>query len=745
MDTLYADIVLRLAVPRTFQFSVPEEFRDLIRPGQRVRVPLRRGSDIGYVARLTDTPRVKGIRPVLRILERVPLLPPDLLELLMWTSEHYLAPPGMVFRTALPRAIHFERTSRATAREKTIRSYRLTVTPGDLPVVIAGIEKRAPAQARLLAFLADGPRRRAELQSFSPSSLKSAIAAGWVREEATAARRGLVPPLAPGAEPSVFTDAQRSIYEQIGPTLSQRDFSPFLIHGVTGSGKTELYLRAVQDLPPGRQAIILVPEVTLTVQLIRHFQERLPFPLAVWHHQLSEGEKYDLWRLLRRGEARVVIGARSAVFAPMPDLGLIVVDEEQESSYKQEDTPAYHARDLALARGRLRGATVVLGSATPSIESYHQALGKELTLLSLGSRFGGSPLPAVELIDLKDCVGGAKPALITEQLLEASTSALESGSQVLFFLNRRGYAPFTHCGDCGQALKCPNCQVSLVFHRQDNSLLCHYCGFLSPPPDTCPSCRGTQLRLSGTGTQRLEEEIRRLFPRWSVARLDRDTTTRKGAGGRLVTDFAAGKIDILVGTQMAAKGLHFPRLTIVGVLAPDLSLNLPDFRAAERTFQVITQVAGRAGRGTVPGKVIVQTRQPEHYALQAASRHDFPGFYVREIEFRRELEYPPFCDLILLRVDGPNEGRLEQVSDRIGERVRALLKDDIEADRCQVLGPVPAPLRKIRNRYRSHLLIKSKPLERAAAPLRTEAEALLSLSRKSNCRLVFDVNPANLM
>jgi primosomal protein N' (replication factor Y) len=744
MEIKYADIVLRLAVPRTFQFSVPEEFRDIIRPGQRVRVPLRGRSDIGYVARLSDTPRVKGIRPIARILEREPLLPPDLLELLMWTAEHYLAPPGMVFRTALPRAIHLEKTSRATAREKIIRSYRLTVPLGDLPVVIAGLEKRAPAQARLLGFLAEGPRRSGELKSFAPSSLKSVVAGGWVREEATTARRGLVHPL-PGTAPTVLTEDQLTVYGQIRPTLTRRDFAPFLIHGVTGSGKTELYLRAVQDLPPDRQAIILVPEVTLTVQLIRHFQERLPFPLAVWHHQLSEGEKYDLWRLLRRGEARVVIGARSAVFAPLPDVGLIVVDEEQESSYKQEDTPAYHARDLALARGRLRGATVILGSATPSIESYHRALRKEYTLLTLDSRFGGSPLPAVELIDLKDFERGSKRPLISEPLLAASAAALEKGNQVLFFLNRRGYAPFTHCGDCGQTLKCPNCQVSLVFHRQDNSLLCHYCGFLSPPPDTCPSCRGTQLRLSGTGTQRLEEEVRRLFPRWTVARLDRDTTTRKGAGARLVTDFAAGKIDILVGTQMAAKGLHFPRLTIVGVLAPDLGLNLPDFRAAERTFQVITQVAGRAGRGAVPGKVIVQTHQPEHYALQAAGRHDFLKFYEQEIEFRRELEYPPFCDLILLRIDGPNEERLERTSDQIADRVRALLRDEVEAGHCHVLGPVPAPLRKIRNRYRAHLLIKSKPLERAAAPLRQEAEKLLHLSRQSNCRLVFDVNPANLM
>jgi primosomal protein N' (replication factor Y) len=757
MEKRYADIVLRLAVPRTFQFSVPEDLRSRIRPGQRVRVPLRRGSDIGYVAALSDTPKVKGIRPILTILDVEPLLPPDLLDLLLWVADHTLSPPGMVFRAGLPRAIHFEKTERATAREKSISTYRLGIDPADLPGTLEKLEKRAPVQARLLRQLARGPLRAQEFTSPSPSALRSLTEKGLVDVEEVAVQRGLVAADFRKDLDLALTPAQEKVFQEILPSLGKRKFAPFLLHGVTGSGKSEIYIRAVQSLPSDRQAIILVPEVSLTVQLIRHFQERFPFPLALWHHQLSEGEKFDLWRQLRRGEIRVVIGARSAVFAPLPQVGLIVVDEEQESSYKQGDAPSYHARDLALHRGRLQGATILLGSATPSMESYYRAEQGEYTLLSLPQRYREQPLPKVEMLDLKDFDGSStrgrgdagkvipKGSPVTLPLYEAAADALERGSQVLFFLNRRGFAPFTICRGCGWTFKCPNCQVALVFHRQDNALLCHYCGHKAAPPGTCPSCRGTDLRLSGTGTQRLEEEVRSLFPERSVARLDRDATSRKGAGGRLVDDFAAGRTDILVGTQMVAKGLHFPRLALVGVLAPDLGLNLPDFRAAERTFQVVTQVAGRAGREDIPGRVIIQTFQPEHYALQAAAEHDFLAFYRREIEFRRELDYPPFCDLILLRLDGPNPTRLEETADGFAGRIEELLRCRSGEGFCRILGPVPAPLHKIRNRYRYHLLVKARPLERAAGPLREHLEELGRFVRQSNCRLNIDVNPMSLL
>jgi len=757
MEKRFADIVLRLAVPGTFQFSVPEGLRERIQPGQRVRVPLRKGSDIGYVAALSDTPKVKGIRPIFSILDTEPLLAEDLLAILLWTADHTLSPPGLVFRAALPRAIHLERTDRATAREKKTTLYTLTLSPEELPEKIAAIERRAPVQARILAELAGGPRLARDIPDASPAALKSLAAKGLVSAEEVSVRRGMVHSPAGEQREVTLSAAQQEVFEALRTTIPTRSYSPFLLHGVTGSGKSEIYTRAVEALPRDRQALILVPEVSLTVQLIRHFQERLPFPLAVWHHQLSEGEKFDLWRELRRGDIRVVIGARSAVFAPLPDIGLVVVDEEQEGSYKQEESPSYHARDVALRRAQVQGATVILGSATPSLESYHRAEEGEYTLLSLSRRYRERPLPEVRMIDLKDqdqftplseeegIPAPPKGSPLTPPLVRAASKALAEGNQVLFFLNRRGFAPFTICRECGWTFKCPNCQVALVFHRQERALLCHYCGHRTEPPQTCPTCRGVEIRLSGSGTQRLEEEIAEIFPGYSVARLDRDSTSRKGAGGRLVDDFAAGRTDILVGTQMVAKGLHFPRLTLVGVLAPDLSLNLPDFRAAERTFQVVTQVAGRAGRGSVPGKVIIQTWQPEHYALQAAVNHDFTAFYRQEVEFRRELDYPPFCDLILLRLDGPNAKRLGAAADRVADRVRSDLDGTEEDGFCRVLGPVPAPLQKIRNRYRYQILIKTHPLERAAGPLRSLSRDLSRSVQRSNCRLSIDVNPMNLL
>lgn len=755
METLFADVVLRLAVPEPFQFSVPENLAGRIRPGQRVRVPLRKSSDVGYVAALSETPRVGGIRPILEILEDSPLLPPDLLELLMWIAHHYLAPPGIVFRSALPKAIHLDKTPKATAREKTIRVLSLAADPTSLPETLKLLHRRAPVQAELLSRLAEGPLEGREVTGCPASALRSLVAKGLAREERRAVSRGLVQPASALPPEPAFTPAQEDVFQAILPSLAQRSPSTFLLHGVTGSGKSEIYIRAVQNLPEGRQAIVLVPEVSLTDHLIRHFRERLPFPLAVWHHQLSEGEKFDLWKALRNGDVRIVVGARSAIFAPLPDVGLIVVDEEQEASYKQEETPSYHATEVALRRGRLTGATVILGSATPGIESFFRARRGEYSLLTLDTRYKGRPLPEVTMLDLKDEGLKRRPAgkgsdpprysPLTPPLVDAAASALDGGDQVLFFLNRRGYAPFTHCTDCSWAFKCPNCQVSLVYHSQDRSSLCHYCGFRADSPETCPSCRGTKLRLSGFGTQRLEEEIRELFPDRSIARLDRDTASRKGAGGRMVRDFAAGRTDILVGTQMAAKGFHFPRLTLVGVLAPDISLNMPDFRAAERTFQIVTQVAGRAGRGEKPGRVLIQTYQPEHYALQAAADHDYLEFYDQEIEFRRELDYPPFCDLVLLRTDGPNLARLEEVTDRLAEGVRRRLEESEANGSWRLFGPVPAPLLKIRNRYRCQILIKAQPLERVTDVLRERQEGMSSFVQRANCHLTIDVNPQNMM
>ena len=749
----YADIALRLALPGALQFGIPESLQGSLRLGQRVRVPLRGGHDVGYVIGLSNEPKVRGIRPIERVLDPEPQLPPDLLELMLWIGHHYLSPIGMVLRAAIPQSVHYEGTSKAVARERQILSATLAIPADEAEALLPDLARRAPAQAEVLAGLCRALGNPVPASSFNRAALEGLHKKGLVTLSSTGSRRGILPLPETAVEPAPLTPAQAAVFARILPALAGGE-KPLLVQGVTGSGKTELYLRAIRALPPDRQALLLVPEVSLTIQLIRHLRERLPFPIAVWHHQLSDGEKFDLWRAIRRGEVRTVVGTRSALFTPLPRLGLIVVDEEQEASFKQEDTPCYNARDAAIVRAANCGAAVILGSATPSLESRHLAEEGVFTLLRLPERYTGLPLPQVEIVDLRAFAApgrrsigarGEEPRLIAPPLLEAAGEALERGDQVLFFLNRRGFAPHTQCRACGAGISCPNCRVSLVFHAPEQEHLCHYCGYRAGAPDTCPACGAPELRLSGSGTQRLELEIRKAFPGREVLRLDRDTASRKGAGAQVVADFESGRADILVGTQLVAKGLHFPRLTLVGVISPDLMLNLPDFRAAERAFSLVAQVAGRAGRGLQAGRVLVQTWQPDHYALEAARTHDYDSFFAKETVFRRELDYPPFFDLVALRLDGPNLSRLGTAADEIGARLRELRGGAAESGSCHVLGPVPAPMEKIRNRWRSLILVKAHPLEAVTEPLRAGATLLHEIARRAGIHLLIDVSPLNLM
>jgi len=753
MPAGYADVALRLALPGALQFGVPAALQGRLQLGQRVMVPLRGGRDVGYVVGLSGTAKVRGIRLIERVLDPEPQLPPDLLALMLWIAEHYLSPIGMVLRAAVPQAIFYEGTNKAVARERQILTAALALPLEETEALLPDLAIRAPAQAAALAALCRSAGAAAPAAALNRAALEGLQKKGVVTLGSTGSRRGILPPLAESIEPAPLTPAQTAVFAQILPALAG-GAKPKLIQGVTGSGKTELYLRAIRALPPDRQALLLVPEVSLTIQLIRHLRERLPFPIAVWHHQLSDGEKFDLWRAIRRGEVRAVVGTRSALFAPLPRLGLVVIDEEQEASFKQEETPCYHARDAAIVRAAACGAAVILGSATPSLESRRLAEEGAYTLLRLPERYTGLPLPEVQILDLRDFAApgrrsigarGEAPKLIAPPLIEAAKTALERGDQVLFFLNRRGFAPHTQCRACGAGISCPNCRVSLVYHAPEAAHLCHYCGYRAGAPDTCPSCGAPELRLSGSGTQRLELEIRTAFPGREVLRLDRDTASRKGAGAQVVADFESGRADILVGTQLVAKGLHFPRLTLVGVLSPDLMLNLPDFRAAERAFSLVAQVAGRAGRGLQPGRVIVQTWQPEHYALAAARTHDFDAFYAQETAFRRELDYPPFFDLVALRFDGANQTGLNAAADEIAARLREILAEAEAAGACHVLGPVPAPMEKIRNRWRSLILVKTKPLEAATGPLRAGAALLHEIARRAGIHLLIDVSPLNLM
>jgi len=548
--------------------------------------------------------------------------------------------------------------------------------------------------------------------------------------------------------PFLLTEDQNGALREIIAALDSRKYQPFLLHGVTGSGKTEVYLRAIDEaLSRGRQALLLVPEISLTGQLVAYFQGRTSYPLAVLHSGLSAGERYDEWRKVKKGLARLVIGARSAIFAPLESLGIIIVDEEHDPSYKQDDKVRYHARDLALVRGKMEDAVVVLGSATPSLESYHNAREGKFRLLSLPSRIDGRPLPEIQILDMRLEPGeGRERPLFSRPLREALEETIARGEQAFLFLNRRGFSTFVLCRDCGFTYRCPNCNVSLIYHLPDRTFRCHYCDHTLYAADRCPQCASSALLLYGSGTQRLEEEIKKMLPRVPVTRMDRDTTTRKGSHQKILGQLRRGEVNLLVGTQMITKGHDLPRVTLVGVLAADLSLNLPDFRAGERTFQLLTQVAGRAGRGDLPGKVFIQSFNPDHYSIQMARGQDFTAFFEQEVPFRRQMSYPPFVRLVNLRFEDNSENRITRFAQALEERVQRKFKEDPRLGaQLEALGPAVAPLGKLKGRHRYQMLFKGKewkPLHEFVERLLAEIQAEVG---GRGVKLIVDVDPVHML
>ncbi|HLG51862.1 MAG TPA: primosomal protein N' [Chloroflexota bacterium] len=624
-----------------------------------------------------------------------------------------------------------------------------------------------------LAALQRAPRQRAAFERIVRAGPGAVIPLVTLRDEgvgdattvAALARRGLVSierrevrrdPLAyrdfPIIPPPQLTAAQEAAFAEIRTALAARAYAPFLLHGITGSGKTEVYLRAIAEaLRLGRRAIVLVPEIALTPQTIQRFAGRFPGRLAVLHSRLTAGERFDEWRRIRAGEADVVIGSRSAIFAPVRDLGIIIIDEEHEWSYKQEKTPRYHARDVALKLAELAGLTVVLGSATPSLESAYAAERGRLRVLSLPERIevalgraaarpAGSPgargsaaaltadqacgprargLPPVEIVDLRAELRAGNRTIFSTSLRQAIELALSLREQVILFLNRRGDSTFVLCRDCGHVMRCGRCEVPLVYHSDVEDLVCHLCDHREPAPAGCPNCWGSHIRYFGLGTQKLEAETRRAFPRARVLRWDRDSASARGAHEEILRAFVNHEADILVGTQMIAKGLDLPRVTLVGVISADTSLHLPDFRATERTFQLLTQVAGRAGRGPLGGKVIIQTYCPEHYCIQAASAHDYRAFYERELAFRRQHGYPPFSELARLLYVDYGEARVRREAEELARQIRGLIRREA-LEGIDVIGPAPAFRRKIRGRYRWQILLRGYRLARLLARLSLE-------------------------
>lgn len=608
--------------------------------------------------------------------------------------------------------------------------------------------KRAPQQTRCLQILLNSPspipksilRREYRIGNRIIASLiKKGLIRTCPRERFRDPYADLYPP-PPSTHP--LTSSQRKALSQINHSLEKREYRAFLLYGVASSGKTEVYIRAVKrTIELGRKALFLLPEVSLTPQMVTKFRSHFGPKVAILHSYLSSGERYDSWRKIGDGKFDVVIGARSAIFAPLKRLGLIIADEEHSSSYKQnEPSPRYNARDLAVVRAKLNRAVVILGSATPSIESLHNCQGGKYQLLRLPERVEKRSLPPVVVVDMRAEKKRGNWGIFSQTLQEEMRKRLRDGGQVILFLNRRGFSTFIRCEECGFVAKCPRCSLTLTFHLQSHSLLCHYCGHTGEAPPRCPKCGGQRIIYKGTGTQRVEAEVTRLFPQNSTLRMDTDTTSRKGAHRQIYESFQKGEAQILLGTQMVAKGFHFPQVTLVGVISADTSLHLPHFRANERTFQLLTQVAGRAGRGPSGGLVVVQTSSPESPPVKLAARYDYLSFYQGEIKLRRELSYPPFTHLVSFLIRGKNESKVKKRAEELATKLR----EEGEDLPLTILGPAPAPIYRLREEFRWRLLLKSKDDKRAKRLLR-QAIAPTIHRFSQGVRVTIDVDPQDMM
>jgi primosomal protein N' (replication factor Y) (superfamily II helicase) len=717
-----------------FTYRVPGPLRDRVLPGMRVRVPLGRQTRIGVVAGPTESAPAGQLRSVIDCVDLEPLLPPDLLELCRWTARYYLVSLAEVIGTIVPTRLP------DPSRERVVVLVR-RLADADAEA----LARRAPARSRAYRLLAETPDgslslRDARAAGVPAEALRALVRAGIAESQHAARARPASSP--PRDVPRLtLTAEQRAAADAVSAAVRGDATASFLLHGVTGSGKTEVFLTAVEEtLAAGRDVLILVPEIALTHQLVACVRDRFGDLVAVLHSGLGPRERWDEWRRIRSRDARVVVGARSAVFAPLARPGLLVVDEEHDAAYKQEDGIRYNARDLAVVRARLARAVVVLASATPSAETDLAAREGRHRLLALSSRPTPQPLPTVELVDLR---ARERPrsgeTLLSPEVRLALEANLAAGGQTLVFLNRRGFATWLQCPSCGATASCPECSVTLTWHRRAGALACHHCHHSRRPPRACEECGGPALEAFGVGTEQIEAMLQDCFPAATVDRMDRDAAQRPGAQRRILRDWHAGDTDILVGTQMVSKGHDVPGVTLVIVLLADLSLNVPDFRAGERTFQLLVQVAGRAGRGAVPGRVLVQTLRPEHPSLIAAKSHDHAAFIAGELERRRALGYPPFARLTLLRIDGPDEARVERAAVRLAERLRAQAAT-LAAGEGTVLGPAPPPVARLRNRHRRQILLRSPKVSELRALARS-ARAVEGALRRAGMRLVVDVDP----
>ncbi|UUY77984.2 primosomal protein N' [Staphylococcus saprophyticus] len=753
------------SVDFTFDYIIPIRLQSMIQIGMRVIVPFGLRTIQGYVMKITDQPDsnidIKKLKEIKEIQDIKPELTEELIQFTEWYNNYFVTKRISMLEVMLPSAIKAKYTKvfsiedtnalpetlagkfdssghyafkaaqqnddltqiapllkQGIVSEVTLLSQNVNKKKQRAICVVEGFNydsvlnslEKSKKQYELYAFLLDEQHRivllkEIEAMGYSKSSVDTLIRKGFVEKyDAVVERDPFETRVFEQDVKQHLTSDQQRAFEAISEKIHAHEQCTYLLHGVTGSGKTEVYLQTIEEvLNLNRQAMMLVPEIALTPQMVLRFKRRFGDEVAVLHSGLSKGERYDEWQKIRDGKARVSVGARSSVFAPFKNLGMIIIDEEHESSYKQEDYPRYHARDIAQWRSEYHQCPLILGSATPSLESFARAEKGVYELLSLPNRVNQQALPEVEIVDMREELNSGNRSMFSNQLRDAIQQRLDNQEQIVLFLNRRGYASFMLCRDCGHVPQCPNCDISLTYHKSTDQLKCHYCGHQEVPPNQCPNCESEHIRQMGTGTQRVEELLQEAFQEARIIRMDVDTTSRKGAHEKLLNDFGSGKGDILLGTQMIAKGLDFPNITLVGVLNADTMLNLPDFRASERTYQLLTQVAGRAGRHEKEGQVLIQTYNPDHYAIKDVQENDYTAFFQKEMNYRKIGKYPPYFFLINFTIAHKEMKKVMEAS----KHIHKILLQHL-TDKALVLGPSPAALSRINNEYRFQILVKYK-------------------------------------
>ncbi|MDZ4817322.1 MAG: primosomal protein N' [Verrucomicrobiota bacterium] len=736
----FARVTLDRAIGREFDYLIPDTLVAQVQIGSRVSVPFGRQLLQGFVTAVIPHSDHGVCKPIESVVGHKPLLTIELLELARWMADYYCCTTESAIKAVMPEVV----------RKGENFKERLFVTLIKKPdaASLTALEKKAKKQALIIRFLEEQPTQSIFLADLlhrtgtSSTSVEALVRLGVLSVLPEAQIRDpFVDEVFLPSLPLAMNQEQIGVLDLVKKSISKQDPAVILLHGVTGSGKTEIYLQGMEyALKHNMGAIILVPEISLTPQTVERFKSRFVesgAEVAVLHSHLGAGERHDEWHKVLEGKAQIVIGARSAVFAPVKNLGLIIVDEEHESTYKQEETPRYNARDIAVVRGKMAGAAVLLGSATPSLESYHNAERKKYHLCSLPNRVDDKKMPTMKIIDMRQEAMRQKGLnIFSDKLVSAMRKRLERGEQTILFLNRRGYASSMLCPECGHVEGCPNCSVSLTYHRKQEKLMCHLCGHVVNAPTHCTACKSPKVRFSGLGTEKIEAGLIKLFPKARLLRMDSDTMTRKEAYRDALNSFKTGKIDILVGTQMIAKGLHFPNVTLVGIIYADMGLHNPDFRAGEKTFSLLTQVSGRAGRGDVEGEVIVQTFTPSHASIQFARQYDYLGFYEQEMEFRRQLSYPPITHIIICTFVGHLQEKVEFVGKSVEKILRAQLPSHV------IMGDlVPAPIAKLKSFYRYQIVLRSIAILKMSDYVR---HTLKDHPIPKDIKVIVDVDPLQL-